>query len=75
MDNPVEQRRNPWPIIVLVAGLLLIGWYGLNALRTPSRCHDIYLQDASAQLSTSHAPVRPSDAAWYNEHCFEGKPR
>ena len=25
--------------------------------------------------TTPHAPPRPSDAAWYGEHCFNGIPR
>ena len=75
MDNPVEQPGNPWPRIVLVVGVAVILWFGWGWLRTPSRCRDIQSAGASATLSESAASVRPSDARWYNEHCWEGRPR
>jgi hypothetical protein len=75
VDNPVERPRNPWPAIVLVVGAAVILWFGYQKLRTPSRCHDLYLSNASATLRADAPSLRPSDAAWYNEHCWNGQPR
>jgi hypothetical protein len=76
VDNPVAKSSNPWPVIVLVLGAAIILWFGYQKLRTPSRCKDIQFQATANDLGPdNHAPVKPSDARWYNEHCWEGRPR
>ena len=74
--EPATRPMSPWPIIVLILGLAGIGWFVYQHYRTPERCRDIQLAETMNDLGPgTHPPVRPSDAQWYNEHCFQGRPR
>lgn len=65
-----------FPCVALLAG----------CQSTDGRCRDVLLQSFSSRVYAEsdsaeraalgpQAPPRPSDLAWYAEHCFEGKPR
>lgn len=65
--------------------ILLLGLVA-GCRSTGERCNDVYMQSIRARIyegadSTERVrigplpPPRPSDAAWYAEHCFEGRAR
>lgn len=58
------------PILILLA---LFGalWAWSHYETATEKCDRIYF----AQLVERQPPPRPSEVAWYNEHCWEGKPR
>ena len=55
-------------LVALVTSALLGGCQTTN-----KRCQEIRLEAAVGQLGGT--PPKPSDEAWYAEHCFEGRSR
>ena len=73
---------NRWGAVLICATLFLSGCES-----TSDRCWRVYAADLLHTLHTDPAsrlpsdttpvppPPKPSDMRWYNEHCWEGKPR
>lgn len=70
VDARVSGRLIPVACILV---LLAIG-YWLSRESTADRCSRVGVEQVISGLGTGPTP-RPSDAGWYAEHCWQGKPR
>ena len=56
-------------------GLLVVGCLVLSGCQnTEDRCRSVFIERYSAEVGAG-PEIRPSDEAWYREHCVNAKPR
>ncbi len=67
-----------WSRVLLYGGAAAVAGWILWRMFYPdyltNRCAELGYQAVIAE-SQGSAALRPSDAAWYAEHCWEGRPR
>lgn len=76
--SSTHRHRRGWgpplfTFFVIAAGLL--AWWLINRESTADRCNRLATDVVINKHNAAAPPPRPSELAWYAEHCYDGKPR